>query len=129
MILNLKTPVYDNHTGNVIVGEEATYDEVCAFAGKFVKQRCLMLTPIGNQTTLLYFQNFSLYYNSEDKTLEKTLRFIPIEQEYFLILRKALPYMLDYAYTAHAQLDIRDAKCTIWKDVVHAAMYKLGGQE
>ena len=70
MILNLKTPVYDNHTGNVIVGEEATYDEVCAFAGKFVKQRCLMLTPIGNQTTLLYFQNFSLYYNSEDKTLE-----------------------------------------------------------
>lgn len=58
----------------------------------------------------------------------KTLSFIPIEQEYFLILRKALPYMLDYAYTAHAQLDIRDAKCTTWKDVVHAAMYKLGGQ-
>lgn len=35
--------------------------------------------------------------------------FIPISQEYFLILKKALPYMLDFSYTKHTKLDIRTA--------------------
>lgn len=54
--------------------------------------------------------------------------FIPIEQEYFLILKKMLPYMLDFSYPAHAKLDIRDSKNASWKDVVYAVMTKLGGK-
>ena len=56
------------------------------------------------------------------------LNFIPIEQEYFLILKKALPYILNYSYPARKELDIRDSSCATWKDVVHACMVKLGGQ-
>lgn len=44
--------------------------------------------------------------------------FIPISQEYFLILKKALPYMLDFSYTKHTKLDIRNSSDSTWKDVV-----------
>ena len=65
--------------------------------------------------------------NSGFKNYGNTLSFIPIEQEYFLILKKFMPYILNYTYTAHAELDIRDSINATWKDVVHAAMQKLGG--
>lgn len=48
--------------------------------------------------------------------------FIPISQEYFLILKKLAPYILDFSYTAHAKLDIRDSLDANWKDVVCAVM-------
>lgn len=62
------------------------------------------------------------------KDYGKQLNFIPIEQEYFLILKKVLPYMLDFIYTKKAELDIRDSKNATWKDVVRAVMNKLGGK-
>lgn len=51
--------------------------------------------------------------------------FIPIAQEYFLILKKLAPYVLDFSYTKKASLDIRDSKDASWKDVVLAVMSQL----
>lgn len=62
------------------------------------------------------------------KDYGKKLNFIPIEQEYFLILKKVLPYMLDFTYTKKAELDIRDSIDATWKDVIHAVMKNLGGK-
>ena len=53
-------------------------------------------------------------------------KFIPIEQEYLLILRKELPYILDFAYQAKSKLDIRDSKDVTWKDVVSSVLEDLG---
>lgn len=44
--------------------------------------------------------------------------FIPIEQEYFLILHKPNPYTLDFSYVKKACLDIRDSLKATWKDLV-----------
>lgn len=55
-----------------------------------------------------------------------TRNFVPIEQEYFLILKKALPYILDFSYVSKKKLDIRDSKDTTWKDVVLAVLETLG---
>lgn len=62
------------------------------------------------------------------KSYGKKLSFIPIEQEYLLILKKTSPYMLNYSYVAHAELDIRDSKNATWKDVVYAVITMLGGE-
>lgn len=56
-----------------------------------------------------------------------TLSFIPIEQEYFLILRKDSPYILDFSYVKKAVLDIRDSLSATWKDVVLSVLEKLKG--
>lgn len=53
--------------------------------------------------------------------------FIPISQEYFLILKKLTPYILDFSYTTHAKLDIRDSLDASWKDVICAVMEKKKG--
>lgn len=45
------------------------------------------------------------------------LNFIPIEQEYFLILKKVLPYMLDFTFTKKQKLDVRDSLSVSWKDL------------
>lgn len=49
-------------------------------------------------------------------------KFIPIEQEYFLILKKVSPYILDFTYTKLSKLDIRDSSCVTWKEVVAAVI-------
>lgn len=52
--------------------------------------------------------------------------FIPIEHEWFLILRKVAPYILNFSYIQKAELDIRDSNSATWKDVVGAVLDKLG---
>ena len=61
---------------------------------------------------------------SESRTYSNR-NFIPIEQEYFLILKKLAPYILDFTFTKKVELDIRDSKDSSWKDVVYAVMTKL----
>lgn len=51
--------------------------------------------------------------------------FIPIAQEYFLILKKLAPYILDFSYSKKAKLDIRDSKDASWKDVILAVMSEM----
>lgn len=49
-------------------------------------------------------------------------KFIPIAQEYFLILKKIMPYMLDFSYVKKAKIDIRDSADASWKDVIMAVI-------
>lgn len=66
-----------------------------------------------------------VHTSSGYKDYGKTLSFIPIEQEYFLILKKVLPYMLDFTYTKKCAFDIRDSKTATWKDVILSVMESL----
>jgi hypothetical protein len=52
--------------------------------------------------------------------------FIPTDHEYFLILRKESPYILDFQITRDVRLDIRDSLDASWKDVVVAVLESLG---
>ena len=53
--------------------------------------------------------------------------FIPTAHEYFLILRKDMPYVLDFQIARNVKLDIRDSQSVTWKDVVLAALEQLDG--
>lgn len=58
------------------------------------------------------------------------MNFVPIDQEFFLILKKMSAYILDFSYIKKASLDVRDSKNATWKDVVSAVMENFGkGQE
>lgn len=50
------------------------------------------------------------------------LTFIPIEQEYFLILKKMMPYMLDFSYVKRQKLDARDSMSISWKDLLASVL-------
>ena len=51
--------------------------------------------------------------------------FIPTAHEYFLILRKDLPYVLDFQMAKNICMDIRDSESATWKDVVLAVLSSL----
>lgn len=53
--------------------------------------------------------------------------FIPTAHEYFLILRKDSPYVLDFQIARNVKMDIRDSECVTWKDVVFATLENLKG--
>ena len=52
--------------------------------------------------------------------------FIPTDHEYFLILKKESPYILDFQIAKDISFDIRDSIDATWKDVVIAALEYLG---
>lgn len=53
-------------------------------------------------------------------------KFIPIEHEYLVIVRKDNPYRYKMKITNDYEIDIRDSKKVTWKDVVSATLEKLG---
>lgn len=55
-------------------------------------------------------------------------KFIPIDHEYLLILRKDGPYIMDFQIARNVKMDIRDSKSVTWKDIVSAAMQSLKGK-
>ncbi len=55
-------------------------------------------------------------------------KFIPIEHEYVLILRKDNPILIPVQYSKSALSDIRDWKHSTWKDIVYAVMEENGGK-
>lgn len=55
-------------------------------------------------------------------------RFVPITHEYIMVIKKVLPYLIDFQLSIKHQLDIRDSCSATWKDVVYAVMQKLGGK-
>lgn len=52
--------------------------------------------------------------------------FVPIEHEYIMVLKKLLPYMIDFQLPTDYKMDIRNSEDATWKDVVYAVMKKLG---
>ena len=55
-------------------------------------------------------------------------KFVPLVHEYILVLKKTAPYMLDYLFPLKKKLDVRDSRKSTWRDVVFAALQKLGGK-
>lgn len=53
-------------------------------------------------------------------------KFIPIEHEYVLILRKDNPLLIPALISREVQTDIRDWKNATWKDVVYAVLKESG---
>lgn len=54
--------------------------------------------------------------------------FVPIAHEYLMIIKKTLPYMIEFSTQVKRQIDIRDAKDPTWRDIVYAALHHLGGE-
>ncbi len=52
--------------------------------------------------------------------------FVPIEHEYIMVLKKMLPYMINFQLPQKYEKDVRDAKGSTWRDVVVAVLHKLG---
>lgn len=61
-----------------------------------------------------------------NRAVNYTGSFIPTDHEYFLILRKESPYILDFQMTRNVKLDVRDSVDTPWKDVIVAVLEHLG---
>ena len=55
-------------------------------------------------------------------------KFIPIQHEYLLLLRKDAPLVFPVLVTQSRTLDIRDMPKATWKDVVAAVIAECGGQ-
>ena len=55
------------------------------------------------------------------------MNFIPISQEYFLILKKIAPYILDFSYTKKVKLDVRDSLDVSWKDLLASVLEENKG--
>lgn len=55
-------------------------------------------------------------------------KFIPIVHEYIMILKKPSPYAMEIILPRRYNADIRDSHTATWRDVVNAAMKKLGGK-
>lgn len=53
--------------------------------------------------------------------------FVPIQHEYLLVTRKDDGYIIAFSLPKSYATDIRDSKTATWKDVVYAAMQRLGG--
>lgn len=50
------------------------------------------------------------------------MNFVPIDQEYFLILKKLAPYILDFSYVKKQKLDARDSLSISWKDLLASVL-------
>lgn len=61
---------------------------------------------------------------SNGRTYSST-NFVPIEHEYVMILKKALPYALDFSLPKEYFLDIRDSEQATWKDVVLSVLHNI----
>lgn len=53
--------------------------------------------------------------------------FVPLVHEYILVMKKLQAYIIAYQLPQDHELDIRDSKTATWKDVVIAAVKRLGG--
>lgn len=67
-------------------------------------------------------------HNAESYRKKYLGRFIPIVHEYLLIFRKTDSYLMPVQLVKTIELDQRDNKDITWRDVVHAALERLGGR-
>ena len=61
-----------------------------------------------------------------DGRVYQNKNFVPIVHEYIMVLKKLVPYMIEYKLPTEHELDIRDSRSATWKDVVYAVLKKLG---
>lgn len=53
--------------------------------------------------------------------------FVPIEHEYIMVLKKIMPYIIQFQLPQKFETDIRDSKQATWASVVYAVIEKNGG--
>ena len=56
----------------------------------------------------------------------KSRNFVPIVHEYIMVLKKIMPYMIDFQLPTKHAVDIRDSETATWKDIVYAVMKDKG---
>lgn len=54
--------------------------------------------------------------------------FVPIEHEYLMVLKKIMPYIINFNYPTKHEADIRDSKAATWLDVVQAVLSSKGNR-
>lgn len=64
---------------------------------------------------------------SDGRTYSKR-NFYPIVHEYIMVIKKVMPYIIQFSLPIKKSLDIRDSKTATWLDVVTAAVRKLKGK-
>lgn len=52
--------------------------------------------------------------------------FVPIVHEYIMVVKKLLPYMIDFSLPQKFEKDIRDSASATWRDVVTAVLKQIG---
>ena len=50
--------------------------------------------------------------------------FVPLVHEYIMVLKKIMPYMIEFQLPTKYELDIRDSQTATWRDVVWAVLQK-----
>lgn len=66
-------------------------------------------------------------YSSAGRTYQNR-NFVPIEHEYIMVLKKLLPYMVDFQLPQKYKADIRDSESSTWADVVYAVMQNFSSE-
>ena len=51
--------------------------------------------------------------------------FVPLVHEYIMVLKKIMPYMIEFQLPTKYELDIRDSQIATWRDVVWAVFQKI----
>lgn len=65
-------------------------------------------------------------YSSAGKTYQAR-NFVPIEHEYIMVLKKLMPYIINFQLPQKHEIDIRDSESATWADVVYAVIKDKGG--
>ena len=63
---------------------------------------------------------------SKQHNIQYKGNFVPLVHEYIMVLKKMARYKIDFNIPVKRELDIRNSKSATWKDVVWAAIQKLG---
>lgn len=50
---------------------------------------------------------------------------MPLVHEYIMVLKKIMPYMIEFQLPTKYELDIRDSQTATWRDVVWAVFQKI----
>ena len=64
-------------------------------------------------------------YSSAGRTYQ-TRNFVPIEHEYIMVIKKLMPYIINFQLPQNYEVDIRDSETATWADVVYAVIKDKG---
>lgn len=90
--------------------------------GKLYSQLCDIVKPGSLEQIVIKAQHNCF----SDNTVYSNRNFIPIAHEYLLIVRKDNSLIIPYSITEKRETDIRDIKCSSWRDVVREVLEDIG---
>ena len=90
--------------------------------GKFHSMLSDIVKP-GNLEQIIIKAQHNTFSGRQEYTHKN---FVPIAHEYIMVLKKLAPYIIDFQLPKKYEMDIRDSQSATWRDVVVAAVKKLG---